>query len=133
MNQTTSFVYNLFLNWRTASVGVSLIVAGLVHLAFCIYHGTLSETDVTTTLMSIAGGFGFVVAADAKTSAQAHITSTEAISQLNNKVELNSQVVRVAADAALTGDTSFLKKAVEALPPADPTMLTKPAEPPKTA
>lgn len=118
---------NLFLNWKTSSAGLALIVSGFVHIAYCIYHKSMSETDMTTTLLSILGGIGLIAAGDAAVSA----TKVE-MSNVNSKVDATATAVKTTAEAAAAGNTELLKKAASTVPPPGPVTSTQDGQPPKT-
>ncbi len=58
-------IKNLITNWKTTSAGVTMMVGGLVHLAFAIKNHALTESDCTTTLLAVVTGAGFIAAGDA--------------------------------------------------------------------
>lgn len=58
-------IKNLFANWKTSSIGVGMIVLGVVHFVYAIMHRALTEVDCGATIMSILGGIGFLAAGDA--------------------------------------------------------------------
>lgn len=61
---------NIFVNWKTTSAGVSLVVVGIVHVCFMFKAGAApSETDLSATFISILGGIGLIAAGDAGASA----------------------------------------------------------------
>lgn len=95
-------------NWKTSSAGIVLILTGLIHLAFGIIHKTVSETDFTTTAVSIVTGVGLIVAGDGSKSIQAH---EETKSLVNN---LQSQI------SEIKGDSATVTKPMAPLPVANP-------------
>jgi hypothetical protein len=58
-------IKNLLTNWKTTSAGLTIIIAGTVHLGFAIHSHSLTETDCTTTLVSLVTGVGLLAAGDA--------------------------------------------------------------------
>lgn len=52
-------------NWKTTSAGLTAIIGGTVHLVFAARSHSLTENDVTITLISIVGGIGLIAAGDA--------------------------------------------------------------------
>jgi len=56
---------NLVANWKTTSVGLSMIVGGFVHFIYAAHAHSLTESDCTSTILAILTGFGFVAAGDA--------------------------------------------------------------------
>ncbi len=58
-------IKNLLTNWKTTSAGVTMIVTGVVHLAFALKAHALSEADCTSTVLAIAAGVGLLAAGDA--------------------------------------------------------------------
>jgi hypothetical protein len=98
MNMTT-----LIANWRTTSLGATTIIGAVVHLVFAVLHHTDDENTWITSLLTIVGGFGLIVAGDGALSAKAHADSTAAIQAIQSKVEATAAAVQ-------TGDTSLLGK-----------------------
>jgi hypothetical protein len=61
-------------NWKTTSAGLIMIGYSLVDLGFAIYGKTVDPHSVKSTIVSIVGGIGLILAGDAASS----VTKTEA-------------------------------------------------------
>lgn len=82
---------NLISNWKTSSAGLVLILTGLIHLGFGIVHKSITETDFTTTMVSIVTGVGLIVAGDGSKSAQAHEETKALVADLQNQISTVKQ------------------------------------------
>jgi hypothetical protein len=61
-------------NWKTTSAGLTMIAYSLVDLGFAWRAGTVDAHSVKSTIVSIIGGIGLMLAGDAAAS----VTKTEA-------------------------------------------------------
>lgn len=87
---------NLTKNWKTSSAGIVLILTGLIHLGFGIAHGTITEQDFTTTMVSIVTGAGLIVAGDGAASAQQHEETKQLVGGLQKQIdEVKNQTTTV--------------------------------------
>jgi len=59
------FIQNALTNWKTTIAGLGMIVGGVVHLIYGIHAHGLTESDCTTTVLSILTGAGLLAAGDA--------------------------------------------------------------------
>lgn len=88
---------NVIKNWKTTSAGVVLILTGLIHIAFGIIHKSITETDFTTTMVSIVTGVGLIVAGDGTASAQAHEETKQLVTGLQKQIdEVKNQTTTIA-------------------------------------
>lgn len=52
-------------NPRTSLAGLGMILTGVVHIIFAVSHHNATESDITTTVLSIVTGYGLFAAGDA--------------------------------------------------------------------
>lgn len=62
-------IKHLFINWKTTSVGVMLVIGALVEIAYMIVEGKpVQKVEVQATLAALLGGIGLLAAGDANKS-----------------------------------------------------------------
>lgn len=95
---------NPFCNWKTSSIGYTMVGGSLVHLVFACLHGKWDDEQLwTVSIGTIGGGFGLIFARDAS-------ASQKSLDEIKDTL--------AAHDAALrTGDTSQLAKPPESTKP----------------
>lgn len=94
-------ITNLTKNWKTTSVGATMVGGAIIHLVFAIKNKTADENTWTITFGAIIGGLGFVFAGDADKSAT------------KDEVQVVATNVQAVNDAVRTGDTSMLVRPVQ--------------------
>lgn len=52
-------------NWKTSSIGITLISGSIVHLVFKVKSGHSAEGDWNAAIMGIVAGLGMIFAGDA--------------------------------------------------------------------
>ncbi len=67
-------IKNLLINWKTTSVGITMIVGSVVHLIYALKAGTANENTWTGSCTGIIGGIGLLAAGDAGVSPPANPT-----------------------------------------------------------
>lgn len=88
-------------NWKTTSLGLATIIPLLVHLIFCLLHGTATEEVWIASLCGILPGLGLLFTPDASKSAR------------QSDVEDLAATVQQHDEAIRTGNTSFATRPVE--------------------
>lgn len=51
-------------SWKTTSAGLLMIIGGIVHIGFSIYHKIMTEQDMMSQAVLIVGGIGLMSARD---------------------------------------------------------------------
>jgi hypothetical protein len=55
---------SILTNWKTTSLGILAILGGIVRFIFALKSGEFTEESVMTTLTTIFGGIGLILAKD---------------------------------------------------------------------
>lgn len=106
-------IKNLVTNWKTSSLGLTMIIGAVTHLAYKYKSGGVTEGDLTAAITAMLTGVGLIIASDGDKSA----TKAEA-GEIKQAVAQNTAALQATPLAIKSGDTSIITRAMTQPQPA---------------
>lgn len=76
-------IKDLIRNWKTTSLGLSIICGAIIHIIFAVRAHTADENSWTILVGAILGGLAAIFAGDSSAGAAASQKNAAAIDQIN--------------------------------------------------